>query len=109
MVATTVNMSSTLFQARPSPRWLPSIRFWSVRLRAKLRRAAELCELCVSVVVMSDRAREFLNKVYGVPHFKIEVIPHGVPDSDGVRPPLNSHPTLPIQSCSVWPFKPSKE
>lgn len=47
---------------------------------------SEICRLCDMVMVMSDRASEILESVYGVPYRKIVVIPHGVPDSDGVSP-----------------------
>ena len=35
---------------------------------------------------MADMARELLNSVYRVPHDKIEVIPHGIPDFPFVAP-----------------------
>lgn len=46
----------------------------------------KVCELSAHVMVMSDRASDILETVYGVPGHKIETIPHGVPDSDGVVP-----------------------
>ena len=33
-----------------------------------------------SLVVMSERGRQFLREVYHVPDAKIDVIPHGIPD-----------------------------
>jgi glycosyltransferase involved in cell wall biosynthesis len=45
-----------------------------------------LCEMCARVVVMSDRASDILEAAYGVSCHKIDVIPHGVPDSDDVAP-----------------------
>ncbi|CAN5682339.1 hypothetical protein BH11ARM2_BH11ARM2_33860 [soil metagenome] len=50
--------------------------------RRVLRR---VCDIAQRVMVMSDRASDFLEDVYGVPGKKIEVIPHGVPESDGVE------------------------
>jgi glycosyltransferase involved in cell wall biosynthesis len=38
------------------------------------------------VVVMSRRAIEFLENIYGVPRSKIELIPHGIPDVPFVDP-----------------------
>jgi len=40
-----------------------------------------LCELCDRVVVMSEKGRGFLREIYSVPDEKIQVIPHGVPDT----------------------------
>lgn len=50
--------------------------------RRVLRR---VCDVAQRVMVMSDRASDFLNDVYGIPCRKIEVIPHGVPESEGVE------------------------
>ncbi|RYG34629.1 glycosyltransferase [bacterium] len=50
--------------------------------RRVLRR---ICDIAQRVMVMSDRACDFLADVYGVPERKIEVIPHGVPESDGIE------------------------
>ena len=40
----------------------------------------ELAELSDRLVVMSDRASEFLRKIYGVSPQRIAKIPHGIPD-----------------------------
>jgi glycosyltransferase involved in cell wall biosynthesis len=45
-----------------------------------------ICELAQSVMVMSDRTSDILEGIYGVSCDKIEVIPHGVPDAEGVEP-----------------------
>jgi len=39
-----------------------------------------IAELSDRLVVMSDRAKEMLARVYGIPETKIAMIPHGVPD-----------------------------
>jgi glycosyltransferase involved in cell wall biosynthesis len=39
-----------------------------------------------TVIVMAEKARELLNSVYGVAADKIEVIPHGIPDSAFAEP-----------------------
>jgi len=41
----------------------------------------EVLNLSAGVVVMAERARGLLETEYGVPSQKIEVIPHGIPDS----------------------------
>jgi glycosyltransferase involved in cell wall biosynthesis len=46
----------------------------------------ELTELSSRIVVMSQRGREFLLDVYGVPAVKIDVIAHGIPDMPFVNP-----------------------
>jgi len=46
----------------------------------------ELAELSSRLVVMSERGREFLLDVYGVPAAKIDVIAHGIPDMPFVDP-----------------------
>jgi len=46
----------------------------------------ELAELSSRLVVMSQRGREFLLDVYGVPDAKIDVIAHGIPDMPFVDP-----------------------
>ena len=43
----------------------------------------ELAEISSRLVVMSQRGREFLLDVYGVPAAKIDVIAHGLPASPG--------------------------
>lgn len=40
-----------------------------------------LCELSARVVVMSARSQNFLIEIYGVPADKIDLIPHGIPDT----------------------------
>jgi glycosyltransferase involved in cell wall biosynthesis len=40
----------------------------------------EVAALSDRLVVMSQRGREFLKKIYGVPPEKIDFIPHGIPD-----------------------------
>ncbi len=40
----------------------------------------EICELSTRVVILSEKAREILHEVYGVPLGKIDFIHHGVPD-----------------------------
>jgi Glycosyltransferase Family 4/beta-1,4-mannooligosaccharide phosphorylase len=46
----------------------------------------ELASLSDRLVVMSERAIEFLTGVYEVPRAKIELIPHGIPDVPFVDP-----------------------
>ena len=46
----------------------------------------ELSELSSRMIVMSQRGREFLLDVYGVPEAKIDVIAHGIPDMPFVDP-----------------------
>ena len=46
----------------------------------------ELAQCCERLVVMADRAVEFLTKVYGLPADKVELIPHGIPDVPFVDP-----------------------
>jgi len=40
----------------------------------------EVCRLSNHVVVMTRRARTFLNEIYDVPFSKIEIVAHGIPD-----------------------------
>src|ERR1700756_3551510 len=40
----------------------------------------QIVEASAKVIVMADKGRELLHSVYRVPHEKIEVIAHGVPD-----------------------------
>lgn len=47
---------------------------------------SEICRLSTTVVVMADRARQFLQEVYDVEPEKIVVIPHGIPDVPFVDP-----------------------
>src|SRR5262245_17530752 len=46
----------------------------------------ELAALSARVVVMTERARAFLQDIYGVPEAKIDVIAHGIPDTPFVDP-----------------------
>lgn len=46
----------------------------------------ELSTLSARVVVMTERARTFLQEIYGVPESKIDVIAHGIPDTAFVDP-----------------------
>lgn len=39
-----------------------------------------VCELSARVVVMTERSRQFLTEMHGVPDDKIDLIPHGIPD-----------------------------
>jgi glycosyltransferase involved in cell wall biosynthesis len=43
-------------------------------------------DLSASVVVMAEKGRDLLQSQYGVPASRIEVIPHGIPDSAFVSP-----------------------
>ncbi len=52
----------------------------------QLRVMRELAELSTRLVVMSQRGRDFLLEVYGVPAQKIDVIVHGIPDMPLVDP-----------------------
>jgi glycosyltransferase involved in cell wall biosynthesis len=45
-----------------------------------------IVEASAKVVVMADKGRELLHSVYRVPHEKIEVIAHGIPDFPFVAP-----------------------
>lgn len=46
----------------------------------------ELLTLSTRVVVMADRGRRMLEEIYGAPPTKIDVIPHGIPDTGFVDP-----------------------
>jgi glycosyltransferase involved in cell wall biosynthesis len=46
----------------------------------------QLTELSARVVVMTQRARTFLQGIYGVPDSKIDLIAHGIPDIPFVEP-----------------------
>ncbi len=51
------------------------------------RRVLEaIAERSDRLVVMSRRAIEFLERIYGVPRSKIELIPHGIPDVPFIDP-----------------------
>ena len=45
-----------------------------------------IANISAKVVVMAEKGRELLSAVYGVPAHKIEVIPHGIPDSTFTEP-----------------------
>lgn len=47
-----------------------------------------IVETSAKVIVMADKARELLHSVYRVPHEKIEVIAHGIPDFPFVAPDM---------------------
>jgi glycosyltransferase involved in cell wall biosynthesis len=42
--------------------------------------------LSTKLVVMAEKGRDLLQSVHGVPHHKIEVIPHGIPDFPFIEP-----------------------
>ena len=46
----------------------------------------EIARLSGRLVVMSERAREFLQEIYRVPPEKIDLIPHGIPDLPFIDP-----------------------
>src|ERR1019366_57439 len=46
----------------------------------------EIARLSDRLIVMSEQAAQFLRDVYAVPHEKIDVIPHGVPDFQFMDP-----------------------
>ncbi len=46
----------------------------------------ELAALSARVVVMTERARTFLQEIYGVAEAKIDLIAHGIPDTPFVAP-----------------------
>lgn len=46
----------------------------------------ELAQLSDRLIVMSQRAHQFLQEIYGVPPEKIDIIPHGIPDVPFVDP-----------------------
>src|SRR5947199_696594 len=48
----------------------------------------QLADLSARVVVMTERARTFLQEIYGVPEAKIDLIAHGIPDTPFVEPDL---------------------
>ena len=45
-----------------------------------------LTDLSARVVVMTERARMFLREIYDVPDAKVDLIPHGIPDTPFVEP-----------------------
>ncbi|HET6429927.1 MAG TPA: glycosyltransferase family 4 protein [Phycisphaerae bacterium] len=53
---------------------------------SQLQVLKEICRLSSRVVVMAERAREFLGGVYGVDPGKIVLIPHGIPDVPFIDP-----------------------
>ncbi len=46
----------------------------------------QIISLSSKLVVMSNTGAEFLKEIYGVPQEKIEIIPHGIPDTPFVDP-----------------------
>ncbi|MFO0958031.1 MAG: glycosyltransferase family 4 protein [Isosphaeraceae bacterium] len=46
----------------------------------------ELAGLSARIVVMSERGHAFLREVYQIPDYKIDIIPHGIPDMPFVDP-----------------------
>lgn len=52
----------------------------------QLRVLKEIVALSDRVVVMSERASEFLQSIYQVPAEKIDMIPHGIPEQSFVDP-----------------------
>ncbi|NOZ27922.1 MAG: glycosyltransferase [Chloroflexi bacterium] len=54
--------------------------------RNQRRVLEEIARLSDRLVVMSERSREFLQTIYGVPEEKIDLIPHGIPDVPFVDP-----------------------
>ena len=68
-------------------RWSPRCTRCSREPNADQRRVLEeLAELSARLVVMSERGRQFLQEVYGVPDHKIDLIAHGIPDMPFVDP-----------------------
>jgi glycosyltransferase involved in cell wall biosynthesis len=50
------------------------------------RTIEQICDLSARAVVMTERARRFLNEIYHVPDEKIDLIAHGIPDMPFVDP-----------------------
>jgi glycosyltransferase involved in cell wall biosynthesis len=48
--------------------------------RTQARVMREIAEAADRLVVMSERGREFLTTIYGIPEEKVAFIPHGIPD-----------------------------
>jgi glycosyltransferase involved in cell wall biosynthesis len=48
----------------------------------------KLADLSARVVVMTERARTFLEEIYRIPESKIDLIAHGIPDTPFVEPNL---------------------
>jgi hypothetical protein len=48
----------------------------------------KLADLSARVVVMTERARMFLEEIYRIPESKIDLIAHGIPDTPFVEPNL---------------------
>lgn len=53
---------------------------------AQRRVMTGITDISSKLVVMAEKGREILQKVYGVPAEKIEVIPHGIPDFPFIEP-----------------------
>jgi glycosyltransferase involved in cell wall biosynthesis len=47
---------------------------------AQRRVITQINDISAKIVVMSEKGREFLHSIYNVPHDKVELIPHGIPD-----------------------------
>ncbi len=63
--------------------------FHTVLARPKVSQRSvmgQIIALSSKVIVMAEKGRELLQKVYGVPPEKVEVIPHGIPDVEFVDP-----------------------
>lgn len=54
--------------------------------RAQKRVLCDVAESSAKVIVMGEKGRELLRSIYNVPAAKIEVIPHGIPDSPYAQP-----------------------
>jgi glycosyltransferase involved in cell wall biosynthesis len=54
--------------------------------RDQRRVLVQLARLSARVAVMTERARNFLREIYGVPDEKIDLIAHGIPDTPFVDP-----------------------
>jgi glycosyltransferase involved in cell wall biosynthesis len=46
----------------------------------------EIAGIAAKVIVMAEKGRQLLSSVYGVPASKLELIPHGIPDSTFTEP-----------------------
>lgn len=50
------------------------------------RTLEQVCDLSARVVVMTERARQFLQEIYRVPGEKVDLVAHGIPDMPFVDP-----------------------
>jgi glycosyltransferase involved in cell wall biosynthesis len=46
----------------------------------------KLADLSARMIVMSERGKDFLKEIYQIPEYKIDLIPHGIPDMPFVDP-----------------------